>query len=159
MREIKYIILHCTDSEWGEVDEIRRWHKMRGFDDIGYHYLICNRFPFYARLKEGRPDPLFDGKVQTGRPESEAGAHTAGKNAGSIGIALVGTDRFTTAQFESLKYLLKLLLEKYQLTVGDIYGHYEFDHRKTCPNFGMDGFRREMKFYLNAPGERKGILT
>ncbi|MBD3170155.1 MAG: N-acetylmuramoyl-L-alanine amidase, partial [candidate division Zixibacteria bacterium] len=64
MRGINMIVVHCTDSAWGEVEEIRRWHRTRGFDDIGYHYLICNRFPYYKNLKDGRPDPLFDGKVQ-----------------------------------------------------------------------------------------------
>jgi hypothetical protein len=150
MRRIEYIIIHCSDSAWGEIDEIRRWHIQRGFDDIGYHYLICNRYPAYGQFKDNRPDPLSDGKVQMGRPEEIVGAHTAGKNSRSIGIALVGTTRFTSAQFESLKCLLKELLEKYKLSIDDIRGHYEFDSSKTCPNFGMDGFRREMHDYFNS---------
>jgi len=147
-RKIKYIILHCTDSLWGEVDEVRHWHKQRGFDDIGYHYLICNRYPYYWNLKENKPDPLFDGVVQKGRSEDIPGAHTKGKNSLSIGVALVGTTKFTASQFESLKFLLKSLMEKYNLSVANIRGHYEFNPNKTCPNIVMNTFRAELREYL-----------
>jgi len=141
-------VIHCTDSQWGEIEEIRRWHKLRGFDDIGYHYLICNRYPEYANHKNERPDPLWDGKVQEGRAEEIAGAHTTGHNAHSLGVALVGTNRFTSAQFESLYCLLRNLMRKHRLGVEDIYGHYEFCPTKSCPNLGMDGFRRDLANYL-----------
>ena len=37
------IVIHCTqtpsDMDFG-VDKVTQWHKNRGFDTIGYHYLI-----------------------------------------------------------------------------------------------------------------------
>ena len=45
MRDIKRIILHCSDSpdENDKVDAkmIKTWHKERGWKDIGYHYKTC----------------------------------------------------------------------------------------------------------------------
>jgi len=34
MREVKKIILHCSDSEWGDAAEIDKWHKARGWQGI-----------------------------------------------------------------------------------------------------------------------------
>ena len=42
-RKISKIILHCSATAEGKdytVDTIRRWHKARGFNDIGYHIVI-----------------------------------------------------------------------------------------------------------------------
>lgn len=76
------IILHYswTDPEWyadrplaDKVAEIRRWHRARGWRDIGYHWIVDR-----------------DGEVAPGRPETEIGAHAAPANNGSIGICLLG---------------------------------------------------------------------
>ena len=42
-RLIDLILVHCTATPDGKdytVDQIREWHKDRGFADIGYHYVI-----------------------------------------------------------------------------------------------------------------------
>ena len=49
MREIQTIVIHCSDSKWGDAEVIRKWHtdpKPRGkaWADIGYHAVICNGF-------------------------------------------------------------------------------------------------------------------
>ena len=76
MRELKEIILHCTATKEGQdypVEQVRKWHLDRGFNDIGYHFLI-----------------RLDGTVEAGRPIETVGAHCKGHNANSIGIAYVG---------------------------------------------------------------------
>ena len=126
MREIKEIILHCSDTPEGRDDhaaDIRRWHKAQGWKDIGYHYVID-----------------LDGTVEPGRDVSEAGAHTQGHNAKSIGICYVGgcdekmqpKDTRTDAQKASLLLLLKYLRSKYP--DAKIYGHRDFA-AKACPSF------------------------
>ena len=43
MRKIDKIIVHCADTPEGRdvrAEEIRHWHKAKGWDDIGYHYVI-----------------------------------------------------------------------------------------------------------------------
>ena len=78
------------------IEDIDRWHTDRGFRrgaewlarqngrlfSIGYHFVIYT-----------------SGTVATGRHLEEIGAHVAGSNARSIGICMVGTDRFTPAQW------------------------------------------------------------
>ena len=36
------IIIHCTDSGWANLATVDSWHRQRGFDEIGYHFLILN---------------------------------------------------------------------------------------------------------------------
>lgn len=43
MRKIDEIIIHCSATAEGRnftVEDVRRWHKARGFVDVGYHYLV-----------------------------------------------------------------------------------------------------------------------
>jgi len=116
MRHINKHIIHCSDSTFGDVTEIRRWHVARGWRDIGYHFLI-----------------LPSGKIEAGRPFAEIGAHVRGHNTGSIGTCLIGVDAFAAAQFESLNNLHVILRSIFPDL--HIFGHRDFDKGKTCPNF------------------------
>lgn len=123
MRKITKIIVHCSDSPHSHHDDIAvidQWHKARGWRGVGYHYFI-----------------QANGNVQKGRAESQAGAHTAGHNHDSIGICLHGRLDFTKHQFHALKTLLYDLMKKYELYTTDVYGHRDFEKRKTCPNFDV----------------------
>lgn len=104
MRKITKIIVHCTATRAGKevtVAEITLWHKARGFQTIGYHYVVG-----------------LDGEVHAGRDESEAGAHCYGRNSCSIGVVYVGglsasdglpADTRTPAQKTALKSLIATL--------------------------------------------------
>ena len=128
MRELDSVILHCSDTPDGKeytLEDINRWHKRRGFKDpntgipCGYHYLI-----------------YVTGKVVQGRPLGSVGAHTLGHNKRSIGICYIGREKMNAAQVASLCSLLKQLKKDYKGL--KIYGHYEFDKKKTCPNQDME---------------------
>jgi N-acetylmuramoyl-L-alanine amidase len=128
MRLINKIIIHCTatkECQVVSVADVIKWHKARGFNTIGYHYLVG-----------------LNGEVWEGRKEGIVGAHTEGLNAKSIGICYVGgldaslkpKDTRTKAQRESLQKLVKELKERYlQATV---HGHNEFA-KKACPCFDV----------------------
>lgn len=76
LRPVTLLIIHCTATPAGrEVSraEVDRWHRQRGWNGIGYHYLIH-----------------LDGSIEQGRPEERMGAHCKGYNACSIGICYVG---------------------------------------------------------------------
>ncbi|APF20321.1 N-acetylmuramoyl-L-alanine amidase family 2 [Caldithrix abyssi DSM 13497] len=146
MREIRKIIIHCTDSQWGNVEIIDRWHKERGWEGIGYHYLILNSYPTYSSLKDRRPEPENDGLIEEGRDLEKIGAHCRGHNLDSIGIALVGVNTFSKAQIYNLQQLIKVLLKQFHLSINNVYGHYEFDNRKSCPNLDMEWFREMLNF-------------
>jgi|TARA_R110000823_G_C15836393_1_gene490728 N-acetylmuramoyl-L-alanine amidase len=121
MRKIDTVIIHCADTP-PEMDigakEIRHWHvDERGWDDIGYHYVIRR-----------------NGEIEMGRQESVQGAHCSGHNATSLGICMVGDSAFTGAQFHSLRKLVEELQRRYDLSA--VAGHYEYSS-KTCPNFDV----------------------
>jgi N-acetyl-anhydromuramyl-L-alanine amidase AmpD len=122
MRSINEIIIHCADTPNGKEfhnTDIDRWHKERGWSGIGYHYVIC-----------------IDGSVEPGRPLEVSGAHAEGHNSKSIGICLIGKNRFTPAQWEALKELVKDLEEDWP--AAKVIGHYEVaSNGKTCPNFNV----------------------
>ncbi len=121
----KGIVIHCSDSPQGRGDTaetIHDWHKQRGWDGIGYHYII-----------------LEDGTVEAGRPEYWLGSHCRGHN-DKLGICLIGKDKFTDAQFAKLAELVRKLKTKYNFDKRQIVGHNMIDEKKTCPNFSVSQF-------------------
>ena len=130
MRKINKIIIHCSATPVGRevsVSTIRKWHLQRGFNDIGYHYVIH-----------------LDGKISVGRPIEKVGAHCAYENRGSIGICYVGgmtkdmkkpKDTRTQAQKDSLIKLMHELIYKYNKDMT-IHGHNEYAN-KACPCFDV----------------------
>ena len=130
MRKINKIIIHCSATPVGRevsVSNIRKWHLQRGFNDIGYHYVIH-----------------LDGKISVGRPIEKVGAHCAYENRGSIGICYVGgmtkdmkkpKDTRTQAQKDSLIKLMHELIYKYNKDMT-IHGHNEYAN-KSCPCYNV----------------------
>ncbi|WWT39546.1 lysozyme [Microcystis phage Mae-JY02] len=142
MRRLTEIIVHCTATRpnWmaagttaQKVAEVRRWHMQdRGWADIGYHFLIDR-----------------DGTIAHGRDIERTGAHTQGRNTGTIGIALFGghgssatdrfADNFTPAQDRALRGLIDKLRGQYGALA--LSGHN--DHAaKACPGFKVPNWHR-----------------
>lgn len=146
--QIDTLIIHCSASTNGFVftaKDIDQWHKARGFHrdpnqidssyplaHIGYHYVIG-----------------VDGALELGRKLMEVGAHCQGHNARSIGICLIGTDRFTLAQWHELERLVKQLMFKFD-GIFHVKGHRDFspdrngdgkispnEYIKQCPSFNV----------------------
>lgn len=127
MRTITEIIVHSTATPSGmraTAKDIDKWHRARGYDCIGYHYVI-----------------LHDGTIQAGRSVSTIGAHCRGHNELTIGIAYVGglnsskqsADTRTCAQKIALTALIKTLLKLYP-TIKKISGHRDYCNT-ACPSF------------------------
>lgn len=126
-RYINEIIIHCSATREGRdytVADITRWHKQRGFNTIGYHYVIYR-----------------DGSLNLGRDVNLVGAHCTNHNAHSIGVCYIGgckldgispKDTRTDAQKTTLVNLLKELRRKYPY--ARIHGHRDFAN-KACPSF------------------------
>ena len=129
MRKINSIIIHCSATVEGKdytVADIDRWHKSRGWQCIGYHYVIYR-----------------DGSVHTGRPVAQIGAHCTGHNANSIGVCYIGgcaadgktpKDTRTPQQREALRRLVADLQKQYP--GATVHGHREFA-AKACPSFDV----------------------
>lgn len=127
-KQITEIIIHCTATPSGRelhVADITRYHLQRGFETIGYHYLIT-----------------LDGSVEQGRAADYIGAHCLGHNDRSIGVAYVGglsldgtpLDTRTEAQRRSLTQLVAQLRTRYPRAT--VHGHREFA-AKACPCFDV----------------------
>lgn len=147
MNKIENIFIHCSDSKFGDVDLIRKWHiNDRKWKDIGYNGVICNGFTSEKSLYKH----TYNGLIQEGRSldfssfveDDEVGAHTLGYNANSLGFCLIGVDRFTINQFRSIYHIINVF-KRINPDIK-ILGHYESEKAggKTCPNIDMDRFRR-----------------
>lgn len=128
---IKYIVLHYSATYADQdldVDDIRKMHLARGFNDVGYHYVIKR-----------------DGTVQKGRPDHVVGAHVAGHNTGSLGICCIGgleratgpnkgVDNRTQAQKDATVLLVNDLLKKHPK--AQVVGHRDLGATQ-CPGFDV----------------------
>jgi hypothetical protein len=93
------VIFHHALAKNASVDDIRAWHKAKGYEDIGYAYVIRK-----------------NGSVESGRDVDMVGAHAKFRNSDSIGVCFEGDFRFeepTFAQIESALNLYRALCEKY----------------------------------------------
>lgn len=137
-RTINEIIIHCTATKAGvnyDINTIRKWHKDRGFSDIGYHYII-----------------YLDGSVHTGRDVNISGAHCLNHNSHSIGVCYVGglnrngkaEDTRTDKQKVALNKLLaslKLLYPKAKI----------LGHRDTSPDLNKNGLIEPSEWIKDCP--------
>ena len=114
----KAVIHHTAGSKLTDRDltvkEIDRYHKERGWDGIGYHFVIRK-----------------NGQICKGRSLKKLGAHALGRNH-YVGIALTGYDNFTQAQKDSLVQLLHYL----GCTTVE-------PHHEQCPGPGLRGIYGE----------------
>lgn len=136
MRSIDLLVIHCAATPNGKpfkTIDIDRWHAERGFERlpefrnrqnsvlsaIGYHFAIYT-----------------NGACATGRHLDEVGAHAAGHNANSIGICLIGTDKFTHAQWEMLRANVWAMRKLHP--AARVLGHRDLPAvKKTCPGFDV----------------------
>jgi len=166
---ITELIIHCAATPNGRpftAEDIDRWHAERGFRrdpraldgrgpwagwglhasrllHIGYHYVI-----------------RVNGVVEVGRRRTETGAHCRGRNATSIGVCLIGTDRFTPAQWQALARLVQAEQQRQadlHLPPLTVCGHRVFNRHKTCPGFDvaawLDGGRVPLADHLLEDGD------
>lgn len=147
MKKITNLVIHCSDSEFGDAKTIDEWHKERGWKRIGYHFVILNG----KRASEYKIDD--DGKIERGRflnddewiEDSEIGSHCLGLNDRTIGICLIGKKQFTLSQWKALVNLCIDRIRKAKIDPEAVIGHYETPsgkaQGKTCPNLDMELLR------------------
>jgi len=119
---IKHLVVHCSDTPDDEELGAREIHAMHlgfGWHGVGYHRVIKR-----------------DGTVEQGRPDYWQGAHVYGHNEISLGVCLIGRQKFTSAQFDALEAVLRQWQINYP--AATICGHRDFSYTdKTCPNFDV----------------------
>ena len=100
-----YVVLHATGSD----DLVE---QVTDAAPKGFHFLIDQ-----------------DGVIYPGLREEEEGAHTKGKNTGSIGIILVGRRYFSAPQMDSLFSIYLSLNYRWGIEPKAWYSSHEFDSR------------------------------
>jgi N-acetylmuramoyl-L-alanine amidase len=133
VRRIQALVVHCAATKPSQDigrKEIDRWHRDRGFAEIGYHYIIRR-----------------SGEVEKGRPDEKPGAHVAGHNHNTLGICLIGglneagrpAPDYTQAQWAALRKLVQELLLAHP--GAEVKGHRDFPGvNKACPSFDVAGW-------------------
>ena len=152
--DIKYILVHCSNSLWGSAEVIKKWHtdpppKGNGWKDIGYHIVINNGYLHSKDVPAQNRNLEYDGLIEYGRPPKNGGAHCPGYNNKSIAICLIGRYHFTQKQMQSLFRVLTNLIYEYNIPINNVLGHYETksgrERGKTCPNLDMDVIRTKLR--------------
>jgi N-acetylmuramoyl-L-alanine amidase len=128
MREIKYIVIHCTaTSPHATVESIQNyWKQEKRWKSPGYHYIIS-----------------ANGGVKKLAEESQITNGVAGHNSYSIHVSYIGgvdskgspMDTRTCEQKDSMRKVIKTLHQKYPHAI--IQGHRDFGVPKACPSFDV----------------------
>ena len=141
-RRWRFIVIHHSATPTGSADEFDRMHRAKGWDELGYHFVI------------GNGTGSASGEVEIGGrwTKQKHGAHAKipghpEYNDVGIGICLVGNfdvTRPSEEQMESLSRLVRYLRARYGIPQSHIYGHGQLKPT-DCPgrNFNYaDLFRR-----------------
>lgn len=138
MAELKYLMIHCTDTPEGRSissDDIRKWHlEERGWKRVGYSDMIH----LDGTLENLHP---FDQNNYVDGYEITNGAR--GFNGCTRHVVYVGGrrggkayDTRTNEQWEALEtYVRYMILRHPQIQV---LGHNDVDVKKACPSFNVE---------------------
>ena len=106
------VTIHHSASRDVSANEIDRWHRERGWKEIGYHFVI-----------------RADGSIEPARNWSKHGAHNRGRNTTHLGICLTGhfgKNEPTPEQLTAAVFLCRGLKTRFGLR--------EFvRHHEECP--------------------------
>jgi hypothetical protein len=130
----KWIIIHHSATPSGSARSFDRMHREKGWDELGYHFVI------------GNGTDSGNGQVEVGPrwPKQKWGAHAKTPNNEyndfGIGICLVGNfdiERPTAQQTKSLARLIAYLMKTYNIPAARVLGH--SDTKPTdCPGRNMN---------------------
>jgi len=156
------LILHCSDSSFGNAALIAKWHvQERGWSGIGYHYVILNGW-----LTGTIYNPDYNGHIETGRPldddpvvkNSEVGAHVRGHNYKSIGICLIGNSGHFTEEQLNASLILTNKLEK-QFHNIQVLQHSDLDKKKPlCAGLNMEKWKMNYELYKKLVSVPEGLF-
>ena len=141
-REWNHIVVHHSASVTGSAAIFDRAHRERGWDGLGYHFVI------------GNGSASGDGEVEVGFrwTRQMQGAHAGNNeyNQHGIGICLVGNFEHgslpSAAQMYSLRRLVRYLQVKTGVPTAEVCGHRNVPGKSTeCPgNMDLDAFRASL---------------
>src|SRR5688572_27693143 len=129
----QFIVIHHSATPAGSAGSFDRMHRQKGWDELGYHFVI------------GNGTASADGQIEVGPRWSKQkwGAHarTADQrfNNYGIGVCLVGNfdiERPTSRQMESVERLVAYLMKTYRIPAVRVVAHSE-TKATDCPGRHM----------------------
>ena len=124
-RPVSRVFIHCSASDaegpaytgTALVKTVDSWHRARGFNGIGYHFVIDKA-----------------GRIIQGRERELTPAAQEGNNKGTIAICIHGLDiaKFTAEELAALFTLCSEINTAYNGSIT-FHGHREVNKMKTCP--------------------------
>ncbi len=135
------VVIHHSATQKGSARSFDRFHRDKGWDELGYHFVIGN----------GTDTP--DGLIEVGSRwhKQKHGAHckTADNyfNEHGIGVCLVGDftkARPTPRQLAALERLVEFLCDRCEISPDRVVSHGAVTHKTACPgrHFPISSFRR-----------------
>lgn len=143
-RKWTYIVIHHSATEEGDAYYFNILHRRRGWDGIGYDFVIDNG-------TKGKQDGAIEVSPRWISQENGAHCHASDMNSKGIGICLVGNfskDRVSEKRMDSLVYLVNVLKKYYKIPMRHIMGHGQVPGARTeCPGkyFPWGEFRRRLE--------------
>jgi len=135
MREIKYIVIHCTATQPNTKKEaiLNYWKNTLKWSTVGYHRLIDANGVIHELAKYEQ--------VTNG---------VKGYNSNSIHFSYIGgidesgrpKDTRTIKQKESLLYLIKQAKKQFPNAI--VQGHRDFGVNKACPSFDVKEWLKDV---------------
>lgn len=136
----KYIIVHHSAADKGSPQGIDSYHRQKGWDELGYHFVIGNGVDYP------------DGQIYVGSrwPKQKYGAHTRVSskddnrwNMTGIGICLIGDfdhTRPSRKQLASLARLISFLQRETGIPMARVVEHRDVDPHTRCAGryFNLD---------------------
>jgi N-acetyl-anhydromuramyl-L-alanine amidase AmpD len=139
----RYIIIHHSATEAGDALAFHKAHQAKGWDSIGYHFVIDNG-------EGGRPDGFVEITPRWLKQLDGAHCKASDMNPKAIGICLVGNfdeDHPTHTQEKALHTIVNKLRKFYHIPIKNILRHGEVKEAQTdCPGkkFPWKEFKREL---------------
>ena len=138
----KWIVIHHSATPTGGAAAFDKMHKSKGWDELGYHFVI------------GNGTDTRDGQVEVGPrwPRQKWGAHAKTPdnryNDFGIGVCLVGNfdmTRPSDEQMRSLSKLVAFLMKTYNIPASRVVGHSDTGRATDCPGrlFNVAQVRRQ----------------
>jgi hypothetical protein len=145
MRYIEEIIIHYSDSSFGNSAIIKQWHMERlrpdgshVFHDIAYNFVCLNGITNYGDMYLVEND----GKIEQGRPETELAGGVLNHHIGTLEICLVGKNNVPTAkQSRALKSFILSKVAQYP-SIKQVVGH-NWWQDTDCPGFDVGPWLRD----------------
>ena len=147
----RWIVLHHSATIEGGAGRFNASHISKGWDSLGYHFVI------------GNGTDTRDGLVEAGPRwwSQSIGAHTKSPdnrfNTYGIGVCYVGnfdTDRPTSRQLSESARLVAWLMKTYDIPPDRVLGHRDTGRATDCPgtNFHVATIRKMATDILRAEG-------